>query len=163
MEYKSLNKKAIGCMRINSIIWSIVFIVAGIIVINVSLSKGVKIGTESYIALFVILVLIVVYDIIAPIIRYKRYRYHIDDEMFAVVEGLWFITKSVAPIERIHQIAVSRGPIDRMFGLAKVVITTAGGEITIRFLEVDVAEEIADKLKNRINKIVKEQGVKDIG
>lgn len=83
--------------------------------------------------------------------------------MFVVVEGLWFIKKSIAPIERIHQIAVSRGPIDRIFGLSKVSITTAGGVIVIRFLDDEIAQEIADSLKVRINNIVKEQGVKDIG
>ena len=40
-----------------------------------------------------------------------------------------------------------------IFGLSKVIVTTAGGDITIRFLEDDKAEFIADSLKNKINKI----------
>jgi len=163
MEYKSLNKKAIGCMRLNSIIWSVILAVSGVTTVGIISSNKVKIPTAVYITLGILAVVMVVYDIVVPIIRYKRYRYCIDDEMFVVVEGLWFITKSIAPIERIHQIEVSRGPIDRMFGLGKVLITTAGGVVTIKFLENELAEEIADKLKNRINNIVKDQGVNNNG
>ncbi|NCC87293.1 MAG: hypothetical protein EOM05_05430 [Clostridia bacterium] len=162
MQYKALNKKAIGCMRLNAIIWSVILAFSGINTV-VILSKGFKIPTAIYITLGVLIVLMIIYDIVTPIIRYKRYRYFIDDEMFMVVEGLWFIKKSIAPIERIHQIEVSRGPIDRMFGLSKVVITTAGGVVAIKFLENKLADEIADKLKNRINNIVNEQGVNNNG
>ncbi|MEG0978852.1 MAG: PH domain-containing protein [Oscillospiraceae bacterium] len=163
MEYKTLNKKAIGCMRLNSIIWSIMLLITIIITVAILLSENIKIPSYVYIALGILAIICILYDIIAPVFRYKRYRYYIDSEMFVVVEGLWFIKKSIAPIERIHQIAVSRGPIDRIFGLSKVSITTAGGVIVIRFLDDEIAQEIADSLKVRINNIVKEQGVKDIG
>lgn len=164
MEYKTLNKKAIGCMRLNSIMWSVILAVSAIVTfVIISSNDDIKISTAVYISLAVFAIIIVIYDIVAPIIRYKRYRYCIDDEMFVVVEGLWFITKSIAPIERIHQIEVSRGPIDRMFGLGKVLITTAGGVVSIKFLENELTEEIADKLKNRINNIVKDQGVNNNG
>ena len=68
-------------------------------------------------------------------------------------EGFLFIERNIVPIERLHKIAIEKGPIDRMFNLSKVIVTTAGGDITIRFLEDDKAEFIADSLKNKINKI----------
>lgn len=43
------------------------------------------------------------------------------------------------------------GPLDRMFGLSKVIVTTAGGDVTIRFLENKKAEDIVETLKKRIN------------
>ena len=46
-----------------------------------------------------------------------------------------------------------KGPIDRAFGLAKVVVTTAGGDVTVRFMEDEKANQIAESLKNRINEI----------
>ena len=54
-----------------------------------------------------------------------------------------------------------RGPIDRIFKVAKVVVTTAGGDVTLRFLEEEKAEQIAEYLEKRINQIVKEQRDKD--
>ena len=69
------------------------------------------------------------------------------------------VTQDFAPIERIHQIAVKSGPIDRVYGLAKVVATTAGGTVTIRFLEQEVAEEIAHSLQRTVRYILKQQGI----
>lgn len=40
-----------------------------------------------------------------------------------------------------------------IFGLSKVIVTTAGGDINISFLEDDKADFIAESLKNKINEI----------
>ena len=40
-------------------------------------------------------------------------------------------------------------------------MTTAGGDVTIRFLDEEKAEKIAESLRNRINEIVKEQREQD--
>ena len=49
-----------------------------------------------------------------------------------------------------------RGPIDTMLGLGKVSVTTAGGDVVIRFLEIEKADRIAESLKTRINQIAVE-------
>ncbi|MFA6710689.1 MAG: PH domain-containing protein, partial [Candidatus Methanomethylophilaceae archaeon] len=58
------------------------------------------------------------------------------------------------PIERVHQVEVTRGPINNMLGLANVTVTTAGGTADIRFLEISEAERIAEELNSLINKII---------
>ena len=63
----------------------------------------------------------------------------------------------MSPIERLHKLQTAKGPLDQIFGVAKVIVTTAGGDVTIRFLEEKQAEEIADSLRRRINQIVTEQ------
>lgn len=157
LEYKQLNKKSKSCMRLSSTIGIGIFLtILGIIrtvcyFINMIVPKWVDI------IFAIIIILSILYIIFAPIIRYKRYKYYIDDEKLIVIEGLWFITKDIAPIERVHQISIERGPIDRLYGLSKVVATTAGDNITIRFLENQLAEEIAENLGIRIGTIVKAQ------
>lgn len=49
-----------------------------------------------------------------------------------------------------------RGPIDRMIKVAKVVVTTAGGDVTLRFLDEEKADFIAESLSKRINQILVE-------
>ncbi|MDD2361725.1 MAG: PH domain-containing protein [Oscillospiraceae bacterium] len=157
MAFRSLSAKAIGCMRLSAFIGkgilTLIFIAARVIVRN----SGIDIPLWADILLAVWGVYAVFYCIAAPLIRYHRYRYDIDDERIVVKEGLWFITKEFAPIERVQQIEVSRGPIDRIFGLGKVIATTAGGTVTIRFLEVEEAEKIIESLLGRIRRIVEEQ------
>lgn len=93
------------------------------------------------------------YLIVSPKVRYERYRYSITEDSIDVREGFIFIERSIVPIERLHKIAIEKGPIDRMFNLAKVIVTTAGGDVTIRFLEDEKSEFIADALKKKINEV----------
>ena len=165
IEYKNIDAKAKSCMRVVAAIWNIVLFVAVIIVLMILSSEGV-IADSLFIGIAALVFAVcLAYVIVAPSIRYKRYRYFIDDDMLVVVEGLFFVTKSIAPIERIHQIAVKRGPIDRLYGMSNVVVTTAGGEVKIAFLDNDVAEEIADRLRVRVNGLAKaakeEEGTAD--
>lgn len=99
-------------------------------------------------------ILSIIYIIAAPKVRYERYRYCIDSEAIRVREGLLWISESIVPIERLHKIEVSQGPVARMFGLFTVCVTTAGGDVNIKFLQEDKANEIAETLKIKINSIV---------
>ena len=94
--------------------------------------------------------LAVTYIIVVPIVRFKRYRYLIEADRIEIVEGVFFIRRTLVPIDRIHQISVSRGPIDSAFGVAKVSVITAGATATFRFLDEEKADEIALHLNTRI-------------
>ena len=109
------------------------------------------------IGLYVLLAVIVVYGLIEPQITYMRYRYRMDDDKIEVRRGIVYITHEMVPIERVHQVDVSEGPINRMYGLANVNITTAGGVVTIEYLKSDVAEAIASKLNEKVIKLLKER------
>ncbi|MBK5253633.1 MAG: PH domain-containing protein [Peptostreptococcaceae bacterium] len=156
MEYRALNKKAINCMRMTALIGTVVLIIISIVF--VILLRDV---IWLMIVLGVLLTLNVISVIVVPIIRYKRYKYRITDDEIDVIEGFLWVKRDIVPIERLHKIEIAQGPIDRMYKLAKVQVTTAGGDVTIRFLERDVADSIADTLKARINNIVRKENVED--
>ena len=148
MDYQKLNRKAIGCMMVNEVLLSILLtaVLAGA---AFGLDKA---GVKIMPVLFgVILALVWCVSLAAPFVRYERYRYRFSGEDISVREGFLWIHRDIVPIERLHKVALESGPIDRIFGLSKVIVTTAGGDVTIRFLEMTVAEEIADRLKKRIN------------
>lgn len=100
---------------------------------------------------------ITLYLLVSPPIYYARYRYKIDEDRIDIRHGILFITHDIVPIERIHQLSVSRGPINNMFRLADVTITTAGGNVVIKLLEVHTAEDIADKLNEYIVELLKKR------
>ncbi|QHI71379.1 PH domain-containing protein [Aminipila terrae] len=156
-DYKFLNKKAKSCMRLSSFIGITIFLfILGVVRAVLHFRNVMLPDWVDFVFAFIIL-LCILEIIFAPTIRYKRYKYYIDEEKMIVIEGLWFITKTIAPIERVHQIAIERGPVDRLYGLSKVVATTAGGNVTISFLEDKIAGEIAESLGIRIGTIVKAQ------
>jgi membrane protein YdbS with pleckstrin-like domain len=98
-----------------------------------------------------ILFIVWVYTVASPLIRYERYRYIFSDEEIRVREGLWWVKTFVVPIERLHQVEMQSGPLDQMFRFTKIIVTTAGGNGVVRFIEIDRAEELVESLKTRIN------------
>ncbi len=150
IEYKKLEKSAKSCMRISAIIvLAIILIPATVVTIWL-----LEAGTIGLICLGASWILAVAYIIVAPNVRYERYRYAIDEEAIRVREGFLWISESTVPMERLHKIKTSQGPIARMFKLSTINVTTAGGDVDIKFLKDDEASEIAELLKKKINEIV---------
>jgi len=156
---EKLSKRALGCMYAAAIIGAIIGI-GIIIVINVLwfIPEKIKIGTMISIVLAFILI---ANAAVSPFFRFHRYRYSINDEFIDIYEGYIFVERNIVPLERLHKMQTLRGPIDRMFKVAKVVVTTAGGDVTLRFLDEEKAEFIAESLGRRINQIVVEKREKD--
>lgn len=148
-EYIKLDPRAKKCMMVNSIIaWAIILVVA--IILDFVLIKA-KVWC---IIIALVLVLLAALDIfIVPGVRYERYRYILNDNVIRVREGFLWIKETIVPIERLHKIQVYQGPIDRIFKLSAVRVTTAGGDGVIKFLPDEEAEKIAEALKVKINEI----------
>ncbi len=139
---------------------AITMVISAAIVLLIVMYGGSWLGDYYDIAcigLYVLLAVIVVYGLVEPQITYMRYRYRMDDDKIEVRRGIVYITHEMVPIERVHQVDVSEGPINRMYGLANVNITTAGGVVTIEYLKSDVAEAIASKLNEKVIKLLKER------
>lgn len=159
MEYEKLSKGAIGCMFIATLVQ--VLILSGILLV-VWLIFGERLPRIVKIIMLVLELLNIIYLLISPKIRYERYRYSITDDCIDIKEGFLFIERNIVPIERLHKISIKKGPIDRMFNLSKVIVTTAGGDVTIRFLEDKKSNLISNSLKDKINKIAIESKIQNI-
>lgn len=147
MNYKNLSKRAKTVMLLTALIQGILFAAAALIIIANVFGRGSETGL---VLALVCAALAVTYIIVVPIVRFKRYRYLIEADRIEIVEGVFFIRRTLVPIDRIHQISVSRGPIDSAFGVAKVSVITAGATATFRFLDEEKADEIALHLNTRI-------------
>jgi uncharacterized protein len=61
----------------------------------------------------------------------------------------WLVQeRRIAPISRVQTVDTYRGPLDRLFGLANVTVTTASsaGAVHIVALDVPVADHIVAQL-----------------
>ena len=95
-------------------------------------------------------VVAVLWAVIFPVLRFVRYKYLIDADRIEIIRGVLFVSRTVVPINRIHQINVSRGPIDTAFGVAKVSVITAGSTAVLRFVDEEEAQSIALYLNERV-------------
>lgn len=154
MNFKQLPKKALYCMYTTTAITTVI-----IIAIITAILHFFSLFSKPVIPVIfgIILALSLADCLISPFFRYRRYRYAIDEECIYVKEGFLWMTETIVPLERLHKISMSQGPMDRFFGLTKVVVTTAGGDATISFLAYESALSITDALKKKINAIALEE------
>ena len=58
--------------------------------------------------------------------RWRHWGYAMEEERLRVVRGMFFRTDTVVPFNRVQHIDVAQGPVERYFGVAKLVVHTAG-------------------------------------
>ncbi|WP_243292527.1 PH domain-containing protein [Bacillus sp. FJAT-47783] len=96
---------------------------------------------------------IVLILIILSILHWWKYTYRIEENEFRVEHGIFIKKKRYVPIERIQTIHVSAGIIQRIFGLVKLQVETAGGsedaEIELSAIHGRDAEQIQTLLREK--------------
>jgi membrane protein YdbS with pleckstrin-like domain len=76
------------------------------------------------------LILAVVPDIVAYLaihLRYDTTWYVITGRSLRIRRGIWVIHETTITFENVQNVSVSQGPIQRFFGIANVLVETAGG------------------------------------
>lgn len=80
---------------------------------------------------------------------YRAWGYRIDERVLEIRSGLLFERTRLLPLSRIQHVDIERGPFERKFGLASLVLHTAGthsSSIRIPGLDADVARTLRDHL-----------------
>ena len=91
--------------------------------------------------------------IVAPDRIYRRLGYALDGRLLRTVRGWLFHVDTVVPFVRVQHIDVTRGPLDKMFGTATLVVHTAGTHnsiVTLPGLSPERAAEIRDAIRSEI-------------
>jgi membrane protein YdbS with pleckstrin-like domain len=91
---------------------------------------------------------VVVFVVVGPVWRYRVHRWDVSPQAVYTRSGWLVQERRIAPISRVQTVDTYRGPLDRMFGLANVTVTTASsaGAVRIVALDSDVADRIVAQL-----------------
>ncbi|MBQ3150775.1 MAG: PH domain-containing protein [Clostridia bacterium] len=154
--YRTPSLKAVKLMRITSSLSLAIFLVMPSVI--ASLYYRYELSYFSFVIIGAVLLFSFLYIAITPKIRFNRYKYLIEADRIEIIEGLFFIRRTIVPIDRIYQIDIQKGPIDNMVGVAKVRLTTAGSSAAFRFLEPETADEIAMHLNTSVLAKIKAEG-----
>lgn len=86
--------------------------------------------------------------VVVPRVRWAIHRWESTDTAIYSRSGLFWEEWRAAPLSRVQTVDKTRGPLQRQFGLATVVVTTASakGAVRISALDADLAEEMVDSL-----------------
>jgi uncharacterized protein len=91
---------------------------------------------------------VVISTAVVPMWRYRVHRWELGPQAVFTRTGWLVQERRIAPISRIQTVDTYRGPVDRLFGLANVTVTTASsaGAVHIVALDVDVADHLVAQL-----------------
>lgn len=64
--------------------------------------------------------------ILIPLKRYRSRGFHMSDDRLRVVKGVMFHADTVVPFTRVQHLDVEQGPLERIFGIARLILHTAG-------------------------------------
>ena len=146
MEYQKLSKNA-GYLMFATALMQSLLVLIGCMAVTVAADLY---GKTKLAVMITGAVVAVLWAILFPIVRFRRYKYLIQPDRIEIIQGVFWVSRTVVPVDRIHQIDVSRGPLDTAFGVAKVSVITAGSTAVFRFLDEDKAQQLALFLNERV-------------
>ncbi|MBA2636236.1 MAG: PH domain-containing protein, partial [Sphingomonas sp.] len=89
----------------------------------------------------------------APQRIYSRLRYRLTERFLQVLRGWLLHTDTIVPLVRVQHLDVTRGPLDKLFGTATLVVHTAGTHnsiVTLPGLSPERAAEIRDVIREHV-------------
>jgi membrane protein YdbS with pleckstrin-like domain len=90
---------------------------------------------------------------ILPNRTYRRLRYRLTERLLQVMRGWMVHSDTVVPLVRVQHFDVVRGPLEKMFGTATLVVHTAGtlnSTVTVPGLAPERAAEIRDVIREHV-------------
>jgi len=94
----------------------------------------------------------VVFSLFWPALEYNAFRYMVRDNDLLVQSGVMFRRWSSIPHNRIQHVDTRQGPLERVFGLSRLLVFTAAGmsaDGSIPGLRTEEAERLRDVLSRR--------------
>ena len=91
--------------------------------------------------------------VVLPERTYRRLRYRLTGRLLQVMRGWLVHSDTVVPLVRVQHLDVVRGPLEKMFGTATLVVHTAGtlnSTVTVPGLAPDRAAEIRDVIREHV-------------
>ena len=131
-----------------SVVWVILW-AAGAVADQAMLQETAAAGLPT----FLIPTLAAVAILTAPERIYRRLHYKLTDRLLQVVRGWLFHVDTVVPLVRVQHIDVTRGPLEKAFGVATLVVHTAGTHNSIVMLPglaPQRAAEIRDIIREHV-------------
>jgi membrane protein YdbS with pleckstrin-like domain len=136
-------------LRVRFAMVSVVLLAASLLVDRLVLAEA------GFGLLLPVTVLVAAAAVIAlvPQRTYLRLRYRLTDQLLQVVRGWLFQTDTIVPLVRVQHLDVVRGPLDKLFGTASLVVHTAGthnSTVTLPGLSPERAAQIRGIIRDYV-------------
>jgi membrane protein YdbS with pleckstrin-like domain len=147
MDYENENYQPVA--RAARILWTIHACIGALFVLGIAI--GIYFILYEHIWIFGLAALEAILSIfIMPAIEYRQWRYLIGADRIEIIHGIFYINRTLIPINRIQHLKIEQGILQKRFDLATVDLYTAGGTHQIKGLQYAVADEIVRKLNQSV-------------
>lgn len=147
---QQVERGQLGVMWVHALLTGVLMLIAGWICDALLRQNSEAPGGVILVPMLVLLVYPV---LIAPPRRYRALGYRLDSDELWIASGLLVRTETVVPLKRVQHIDVSQGPIERIFGVTRLLLHTAGtmnSLVVLPGLARETAEAIRDEIRTRI-------------
>ncbi len=111
----------------------------------------------GFLLLAIVLLLLAYPVLIGPGRRYARWGYAMDGEDLRIAHGVWTHTETLVPLSRVQHLDVSQGPLERSFGVCRLILHTAG-TMHSRVVLPGLARATAEAMRDEIRARLREEG-----
>lgn len=100
----------------------------------------------------IIMIMMIIYAFVFPTLTYNKYFYYIDEDKIIINKGIFFKRKITIPLIQIQDVELYQGPIETMFKIARIEVSTAGSDHFIVGLNKETADEIYQNVYELVHK-----------
>jgi hypothetical protein len=146
--FQALDPRVIQLWRVTDSIACGILLLALLVSVGFTWLAG-KYFWPSLAAWFAIAAMCAWYCVWRPPLVYRAWGYRIDEKVLEVRSGRLFQRTRLLPLSRMQHVDIERGPFERGYGLASLVLHTAGthsSKITIPGLDAERAVRLRDHL-----------------
>jgi membrane protein YdbS with pleckstrin-like domain len=150
MQLQPLEKGQLGVMLVRSILTALLLL-APALVAAVATEDKTGVAPGLVVGLFALLLAYPV--LIGPVRRYRAWGYALGTDELRLSHGLWTHLDTVVPLRRVQHLDVAQGPLERAFGVTRLVLHTAGtanSQVVLPGLSRATAEGIRDEIRAQI-------------
>lgn len=141
-------KTACNVWRISGAIWSLILWLIPAAFWYFDQQGVIELSTYMVI-IAVLLMLTILFVIVIPYYRWKRWRYEVNEHEIDLQHGLFIVRRTLVPVNRVQHVDTRQGPILRNYKLSNVAISTAATTHQIPAL----TDEHADAVRDRISRL----------
>lgn len=133
-------------------VWVLFFILASAVVSLIASVLASNYMNYSFQRVFtVVFTLLSAFSVVFSYARYRAWRYTLRDDHMYLEHGVFIKIRTMVPYVRVQHIDTQKTIVDRITGLSRLVVYTAGSrgaDVTIPGLLPEEAEEMQEKLRD---------------
>lgn len=146
----ALERGQLSVMRIHAGLFALFLIAAAALVAGIVQHET---GRPALLVLIPLLLVLVYPVLIAPARRFRAWGYVVSNDELRIANGVWTRTETHVPLARVQHVDVSQGPLERGYGVCRLILHTAGtanSRVVLPGLARATAEAIRDEVRARI-------------